>query len=126
MLAVEVLLAMAAARAPQLPAYLESLTRMPDPSVHSMEVVKRLTSAAIELPEGFLGRYINACIAACEAIERKSAQNRPVRLVCVFLHSLIRGKVVDVQAVQFELRAFCLRFLRIKEAVSLWRLLQHV
>ena len=125
MLAAEVLLKMAASDSPQFPAYLESLTRMPDPSVHSMEVVKRLT-AATPLPEGFLGRYINACIAACEATERKGAQNRPVRLVCVFLHSLVRAKIVNVAEVQFELRAFCLRFLRIKEALSLYRLLQHV
>jgi hypothetical protein len=88
-------------------------------------VVKHLTlDYAIALPQDFWDRYINACMGACDAIERKGSQNRPVRLVCVFLQSLIRAKVVNVEAVQFELRAFCVKHSRIREAASLFRLLQ--
>lgn len=123
LVAVELLLKLADTKAPRIAAFLDVLTQMSEASVHSMEVVKRLMSA-ITLPEDFLHLYINACITACENLEQKSSQNRPVRLVCVFLQSLIRSKIINVDAIQFELRAFCIKFSRIREAASLFRLLQ--
>jgi hypothetical protein len=125
MLAVELLLKLAETKSARISAFLEVLTHMNEASVHSMEVVKRLMSA-ITLPEDFLHLYINACMNACEMIEQKTSQNRPVRLVCVFLQSLIRTKIINVEAVQFELRSFCIKFSRIREAASLFRLLQSV
>lgn len=125
MLAVELLLKLAETKSGRISAFLDELTHMNEASVHSMEVVKRLMSA-ITLPEDFLHLYINACLNACDTIEQKTLQNRPVRLVCVFLQSLIRTKIINVEAVQFELRAFCIKFSRIREAASLFRLLQSV
>lgn len=126
MVAVDLLLKLIETNSPRITAFLDVLVHM-DLSVHSMEVVKTLTSAA-SLPEEFIHRYINSCIAACEAIEQRTPkqQNRPVRLVCVFLQSLIRTKMVDVRAIQYEVLSFCVKFSRIREAASLFRLLQNL
>ncbi|CAL8096493.1 unnamed protein product [Calicophoron daubneyi] len=110
---------------PQKEDYYKALVSM-DLTVHSMEVVNRLTSK-VEWPPEFTHRYISNCMQSCQSIPDKSLQQRHVRLVCVLIRSLICNKILDIhnENILVEVQTFCLEFNKVADARNLYRLIKN-
>ena len=88
----------------------------------------------------YIHLFIGSCIASCENMSllhpstasslsasstTTNTQNRLVRLVCVFIQSLLRNHIVTPGDIYFEVQSFCIEFSRIREASTLYKSLQQ-
>uniref|UniRef100_A0A915PYM2 CCR4-NOT transcription complex subunit 11 n=1 Tax=Setaria digitata TaxID=48799 RepID=A0A915PYM2_9BILA len=104
----------------ELPQFFQLLAGMKI-SVQAMEVVNRLCTQ-VEFPQEYLNSYIATCVRRCEEPDQTPfMQCRQVRVVCVFLSSLIRSRAWDVRPLSVELQAFVLKFNHVREAASLYQ-----
>ncbi|KAF9104008.1 hypothetical protein BGX29_002584 [Mortierella sp. GBA35] len=100
--------------------YLDTMTRSKRLTLHSLEVVNRLTGATTLSPR-FLHGYIENAIRCCEQVEDKVGQARVVRMLCVFLQSLLRNGVITIAGYYHALQSFCVQFSRVKEVANLFQ-----
>ncbi|KAL0479915.1 CCR4-NOT transcription complex subunit 11, partial [Acrasis kona] len=120
--------------------YVGVLVDMKPVNVNSMEVVNGLLKEKL-LDRNHLHFFVRNCIQSCEnsgsdASSGRSTsserQGRLVRMACVFVQTLIRTKCIDVSeggadnALLVDLRHFVVQFAKIKEAVSLYKLLESL
>ncbi|KAF9577850.1 hypothetical protein BGW38_006677, partial [Lunasporangiospora selenospora] len=104
--------------------YLDTMTHAKHLTLHSLEVVNRL-SGATTLPPRFLHLYIENAIRCCEHVDDKVVQARVVRMFCVFLQSLLRNEAITIPGYFHALQSFCIQFSRVKEVATLFQTLME-
>ncbi|KAF9570965.1 hypothetical protein EC968_001155 [Mortierella alpina] len=100
--------------------YLDTMTHAKRLTLHSLEVVNRLTGATTLSPR-FLHAYIENAVRCCEMVEDKVGQARVVRMLCVFLQSLLRNEAITIAGYYHALQNFCVQFSRVKEVANLFQ-----
>ncbi|CAD8122364.1 unnamed protein product [Paramecium sonneborni] len=94
-------------------------------TIQTLELVNQLTKN-ITLPDQFLNMFITRCIVTCEEVKQNQQQlARQVRLVSVFIKTLIKQKTFDPKKIYVELQGFCLEFSSIQEATQLFKAIKN-
>ncbi|CAO3668549.1 unnamed protein product [Umbelopsis ramanniana] len=108
---------------PEFSDYLQTLLTI-EITTNTMEVVHRLLIGLHRtyVPDEFLHIYLSNCIRSCELIDDRSLQSRQVRLVSVFIQSLLRNNVINISDFLIEIQSFCIEFSRHRGAASLFRI----
>ena len=109
--------------------YITVLTQI-DVNLHSMEIVNRLTLTC-KLSNEFIHTYITQCLTTCHKLQYdKYLQIRLIRLVCVFIASLLRNNIIDQHTLNtgllIELQSFALDNSKVKEATTLYKLCKTI
>lgn len=94
-------------------------------TIHSFNVVTVLAVDG-KLSEDFVAQIISKGIHSCDSISDIATRNRQVRIVCVFVASLLQDLPYPLGGIVFELREFCLRNGHVQEASDLYRRLSAV
>lgn len=83
--------------------YLSALVGM-DMTLHTMEVVNRLATYGVHgggrepiLHPEYLNLYVSSCIASCGNLTDRRVQHRNVRVLCIFVVSLLRNNIINVE-----------------------------
>ncbi|CAD8209403.1 unnamed protein product [Paramecium pentaurelia] len=94
-------------------------------TIQTLELVNQLTKN-ITLPDQFLNMFITRCIVTCEEVKQNQQQlTRQVRLVSVFIKTLIKQKTFNPKKIYVELQGFCLEFSSIQEATQLFKAIKN-
>lgn len=79
----------------------------------------------IEIPSEAIHFFISNCIQECKnTIEGHYSRKRLVRLLCVFITSIIKNKLATSNELNAEISNFCLEYTDIKEANQLFKLIK--
>ena len=79
----------------QITKYYDALSGM-KLSPNTLEVFNRL-SGVVELPQEFIQVFLKNCMNQCKSSQdTKVNKNRMIRLVCVFLQSIIKNKLINL------------------------------
>lgn len=61
--------------------------------------------------------FLKNCMNQCKSNkDSKVNKNRMIRLVCVFLQSIIKNKLINLNDVHVDIQSFCIEFSLVKEA----------
>jgi hypothetical protein len=71
----------------------------------------------------YIHMFVSNCISSCENTQDRNRQYKFVRLLSVFLQTLIQKNIVQVEDLYVEVQQFCIDFSRVlEEAASLFKL----
>ena len=82
----------------------------------------------MEMPKEFLTFYLTGCIDQIEKLKDApyGIQTRMARILSTFLRSLIKSNTLNPTDMFIELQAFCIKFMGVQEAASLFKMLKGI
>jgi len=86
---------------------------------------KSLQGSRTLLNAEYMHMFVSNCISSCENTQDRNRQYKYVRLFSVFLHTLIQKNIFQVEDLYIEVQQFCIKFSRVEEAASLFKLLKE-